>query len=238
MAITLFRSGIQSVTDLFFRGVGLAPSNFRVWLCNGSSFTDASDMLAVVQQVAAQQFGAGPKALSLSAPSWDAGQTRLEYPQVTCTWTASGGQIPYDRYVIVANANATNCNREVLAIDDSANKLTFDLATAHGLVADDVVVVTADVGGTVPSALLNAGQPRLLYVRNPVDTGSERSIQLALTAGGSPIDFGAGTGPIRVRYANGSIVAFDSISGGPIADGGTLNVNINLNFGNSGVNLG
>lgn len=238
MVLTFFRSSIQTVTEAYFRASGSAPSSFAIWLTNSSTYDASSVMLAVVQQVIKQEYGANPKAVVFDAPAWDAGQSRLEYPQEVANYSASGGQIAYDRFVVVANANATWTNREVLTIDDSANKLHFSLADAHGLVANDKVVVTADAGGTVPAALLNSGQPQILYVRNPVDTGSERSIQLSLTSGGSPIDFGSGTGPIRVRYANGELVAYESITGSPVADGGTLNVAVNLNFGNNGASLG
>jgi len=73
---------------------------------------------------------------------------------------------------------------------------------------------------------------QILYVVNPIDTTSERSIQLSLTSGGSAIAFSAGTLPIRVRYANGSLVGFETFSATTtVANGGTQPITLNLNWG-------
>lgn len=158
---------------------------------------------------------------------WNAVKLRSESAQVSITQTAAGGIIQFDRMALIKGASAT-ASRSVLSIDTTANKLNFALTTAHGLIATDKVMVTADVTGVVPSSL----PLQILFVINPIDTTSERSIQLSLTSGGSAIALSAGILPIRVRYANGSLVGFETFNATTtVANGGSQPITLNLNWG-------
>ncbi|MBL1178660.1 hypothetical protein [Pantanalinema sp. GBBB05] len=67
----------------------------------------------------------------------------------------------------------------VTTINDASDRLEFD--SDPGLVDGDKVVITADIGGSVPSELLDSGNPRLLFVVGSGNSGGTWWIQLALT---------------------------------------------------------
>ena len=225
MAFTHFPSAIVDAQNAYYSGL----TGAYLILTSSSDYdaTPATTMASVINREVAQANGYQRIALSYSTAVWDAAQLRSEAPQISISQTAAGGIIQFDRMALIKGASAT-ASRSVLTFDATANKINFALATAHGLVATDKVMVTADATGTVPSEL----PLQLLFVVNPIDTPSERSIQLSLTSGGSAIDFSAGTLPIRVRYANGSLVGFETFSSTTtIASGGTQPITLNLNWG-------
>lgn len=242
MAWIPFRAYVARITELYWRGQGSVPdaSKFYIMLTNSSTFTDTATMLEVVkEEVAASAANAYTrKQYAPAVGAWDAAQSRYELPLTTGIFTAgASGSIQYDRAVIIRDGTAT-ANRAVQTIDASNNKLIFSLSDgAHGIANNDRVVVTADAGGTVPPELLNSGSPRYLYARNVIDTGSERSLQLSLTSGGSVIDFSAGSGTIRVRWANGEPEVYDVYTSRTIAAGGTDNVSFANNFGGSSADV-
>lgn len=242
MAWSLFRAAAARIWEHQWRGQGTMPdaSKFYILLTNSSTWDDTATMLEVVQQeVAASAANAySRKQYAPAVGAWDASQSRYELPLTTGIFTAgASGSIQYDRAVIIRDGQAT-ANRAVSTIDATNNKLIFSLSDgAHGLVAGDRVVVTADAGGAVPSELLNSGSPRYLYVKSPIDTSSERSIQLSLTSGGATIDFSAGSGTIRVRWANGEPEIYDSYGSRTIAANGTDNISFANNFGGSSADV-
>lgn len=205
----------------------------RIILTNGGSFTKTSTILDFIVAELLQQYGYTRQTYAPTVGTYDAGNYRQPLNAVDLSYPASGGDIVYTGLAILSNGSAT-ANRSVSSADATANKLNFDLATAHGLAANDKVVVTARSGGTVPAELLNSGNPQILYVKSPVDTGSERSIQLSLTPGGAAIDFSAATLPIDVRYANGNIDYWEPFDGSTvtIAANDIRTIRVRLNFGN------
>ncbi len=224
MAFTHFPSAIVAAQNAHYSGL----TGAYLILTASSDYDAATGTMAdVIRREVAQVNGYQRVALSYSNAVWDAVQLRSEAPQIAINQTAVGGIIQFDRLALIYGASAT-ANRSVLLIDATANKLNFALATAHGLVANDKVMITADATGTVPPEL----PLQILFVVNPIDTSSERSIQLSLTSGGAAIDFSAGTLPIRVRYANGFLEGFEAFSSTTtIADGGTQPITLNLNWG-------
>lgn len=208
---TIFSAAATYDHDILNNGVATYnASQHQVILTNASTFTRTASLLAVIQEMLTDANGYTEQNWNPGAASWDAIQNRSEMSS-NVAWSFTG-TVTFDRYVLLSDRPFVENlgirkkgSRVVDTIDAAGNKLTFGLTDPIDLPADTPVTVTADAGGTVPAELLDGGNPRLLYVRNPVDTVSERSIQLALTAGGSPIDFGSGTGPIRVRYAGGKL---------------------------------
>lgn len=213
-------------------------SQWMLILTNASTYTATSTMLDVIQQQCpcVGTTGYVEQPLTWSTSTYDAIQNRAE-SSASATFSPTGTGVPFDRFVIVADRPYVEAlgirklgNRLVDSINTTTNRLHFPLANAIDLPANTLVTVTADPGGTVPPELLNAGNPQLLYVVNPVDTGSERSIQLSLTSGGAAIDFSAGTLPIRVRYAGGRLVEYDSTGPVTINDGMSYSVTVNDSY--------
>lgn len=227
------RDLLGRIGEAYSTNASLLSSNKRVILVNSGSLTDASTMLDVIRYECAGN-GYTRYSLSPSTGSYDASQDRYELPAVDATFTASGGSITYDTAAIISGASST-ASKTVNTINATDNRLEF--SSAHGLSNGDLVVVTADGGGTVPSELLNGGAPRLLYVVGSSDSGGNYWIQCSLTNGGSAIDFTGGSGTIRVRYANGKFDLFDPQGSTTIADGSTKIIRCLLNFGDGSADV-
>lgn len=226
-------------------GTQYSASQWMLVLTNASTYTAASTMLDVIVQQCpcVGTSGYADQPLTWSTSTFDAIQNRAE-SSATATFSPTGTSVPFDRFVVMADRPYSEAlgirklgNRLVDSINATTNRLHFALADAIDLPANTLVTVTADAGGTVPPELLSAGNPQLLYVVNPVDTGSERSIQLSLTSGGAAIDFSAGTLPIRVRYAGGRLVEYDDPGATTINDGASYSVTVNDNYSDGSANV-
>ena len=225
MTFTHFPSAIVDAQNAYYSGL----TGAYLILTSASDYdaTPSTTMASVINRETPQTNGYQRVAFSSPTAVWNTVKLRSEAPQVSITQTAAGGIIQFDRMALIKGASAT-ASRSVTSIDTTANKLNFALTTAHGLIATDKVMVTADATGVVPSSL----PLQILFVINPIDTTSERSIQLSLTSGGSAIALSAGILPIRVRYANGSLVGFETFSATTtVANGGTQPITLNLNWG-------
>ena len=225
MAFTHFPSAIVDAQNAYYSGL----TGAYLILTSASDYdaTTTTTMASVINRETPQTNGYQRVAFAPPTAVWNAVKLRSESAQVSITQTAAGGIIQFDRMALIKGASAT-ASRSVLSIDTTANKLNFALTTAHGLIATDKVMVTADVTGVVPSSL----PLQILFVINPIDTTSERSIQLSLTSGGSAIALSAGILPIRVRYANGSLVGFETFNATTtVASGGSQPITLNLNWG-------
>ena len=225
MTFTHFPSAIVDAQNAYYSGL----TGAYLILTSSSDYdaTPSTTMASVINRETPQTNGYQRIAFSPPTAVWNTVKLRSEAAQVSITQTAAGGIIQFDRMALIKGASAT-ASRSVLLIDATAHKLNFVLATPHGLLANDRVMVTADATGTVSPEL----PLQILYVVNPIDTTSERSIQLSLTSGGTAIAFSAGTLPIRVRYANGSLVGFETFSATTtVANGGTQPITLNLNWG-------
>lgn len=199
-----------------------------ILLTNGTVLTDNSSMLAIVVAELAQANGYQRVAYGPGAGSYDSGQSRQELPGTNAPFTADGGALQYDTAVIISGAGAT-ANKLVTTINDASNRLEFN--SDPGLVDGDKVVITADIGGSVPGELLDSGNPRLLFVVGSGNSEGLWWIQLATTEGGTAIVFSAGLTPIRVRYANGRFDWLSFYDSTTIADGTTDTLQIALNWG-------
>jgi hypothetical protein len=187
-------------------------------------------MLDIISAELAQTNGYQRAAYSPGASSFDSGQNRQELPGTNAAFTADGGALQYDTAVIISGASAT-ASRLVTTINDSSDRLEF--AANPGLNDGDRVVITADIGGSVPSALLDgSSNPQLLYVVGSGDDGVTWWIQLALTEGGTAITFSGGATPLRVRYANGKFDWYNTYGLTTIPDGTTDTLQVALNWGN------
>ncbi|MBL1176806.1 hypothetical protein [Pantanalinema sp. GBBB05] len=216
------------VAEAYRGATPLDVDNKYVLLTNGTVLTDNSSMLAIVTAELAQANGYQRVAYSPSASSYDSGQSRQELPGTNAAFNASGGALQYDTAIVISSASAT-ANKLVTTINDASDRLEFD--SDPGLVDGDKVVITADIGGSVPSELLDSGNPRLLFVVGSGNSGGTWWIQLALTEGGTAIVFSGGSTPIRVRYANGRFDWLNIYGSTTIADGTTDTLQIALNWG-------
>jgi len=225
VAFTHFPSAIVDAQNAYYSGL----TGAYLILTSASDYdaTPTTTMASVINRETPQTNGYQRVAFVPPTAVWNAVKLRSEAGQVSITQTAAGGIIQFDRMALIKGASAT-ASRSVLSIDTTANKLNFALTTAHGLIATDKVMVTADPTGVVPSSL----PLQILFVINPIDTTSERSIQLSLTSGGSAIALSSGILPIRVRYANGSLVGFETFNATTtVASGGSQPITLNLNWG-------
>lgn len=211
-----------------------------------AALSNNASLLDLIRYEAPQANGYTRRTYTPAASAFDAGQNRAEVPSTDFTFTAAGGTIPFNYIVILSNITTTLANRATVSIDAANSKLNFDLTTAHSFAANDRVTVTADPGGTVPAALLDgSSNPQLLFVRNQIDTSGERSIQLSLTSGGTPITFTGGSGTLRVRtvptgaqwdfydYQGPQVFGSSSIANGDLR---TFRVALNFGEGSTDVN--
>lgn len=199
-----------------------------VILTDSSTFGTDPTMLDVIQQELIQSDSYTRQPYVLGSATFDTVQSRAEFPTVDVLLTnpPTGVTISYDRVVLLSGASAT-ANVPVDSVDATANTITF--ASDPGLSNGDKVILTPGMGGVVPPELLNSGSPTILYVVN--DTGT--TIQLALTSGGSPIDFSAATLPIDCRFANGYVEAIENTGSLQLLPGNSRTYRIALNLGTS-----
>lgn len=213
-----------------------AEANKYLLLTNDSSYTDASPKAEIVAAEINPQFGYTRQPVTITTEVYDSGQARVELQRFEADFTATGGTIQYDRAVLVSGAGNALSNAPTNGIDASANRLSFAASNAFTSAGIIQVTVTADGGGGVPSELLDSGNPRLLYIVNPVNSGTF-TIQLALTNGGSAIDFSGGSGTLRVRNCDFKMDFYEPYGASEINDGATQTIEIGLNVGNNAANV-
>lgn len=109
---TFFDSFITSAANVIFKG-GTAPnpSNFYAILTLTSSPLQRTfGINTVIGYELAAVNGYARKSLSFGAGIYDDTNARYEFPDLTFTHTATGGDIVYRNIVILANANNTVAN--------------------------------------------------------------------------------------------------------------------------------
>ena len=203
------------------------PNKFFLILTNASTFTDTSDLVAIIQQEVAQVSGYSRQQYKpATAGTYDAAQGRYEMPPVTLTFTAASGPIQFDRAVLVSDGSAEA--NKIFTADASTNRLTI---TASGLVNGDRVVPTADPGGTLP-----AGMSAIAYYAKSIDANTvELYLEPALT---TILDFTTnGSGTLRLRYAQGNVELFETFGSSTIPAGATQNIILYFNAGGNGVDV-
>ena len=137
----------------------------------------------------------------------------------------------------MANGLRKKGSRTVQTIDATNNKLVFPVAIPLDVPASDNVMILPQAGGTVPPELLVSGNTAIFPVRSITDTATERSLQLNAPGTYNLIDFAAGTNPIRVVYASGKPVAFESYGAKTIEAGKSVSIVIAINLGGSLVDV-
>lgn len=224
MATSVHQDDLKAAADRFRNLTGK-----YLTLTNGITINASTSMLEVITAELPQAFGYARAAYNPGASAYDSGQDREELSLVNCAFAANGAALQYDHAVLVSGASAT-ASVLVTAINDASDRLEFDADPE--LANGDKVVLTADMGGTVPAALLDgSSDPQILYVVNSGDDGSTWWIQLALTSGGSAITFTGGALPVRVRFANGVVRMSQGYGSTTIQDGLNETIQVAVNFG-------
>ena len=114
MAI-FFDSFITLAGDVMFRGTSAPnPSDFYAILTSSARLRTDNLATVIANELAATN-GYVRKLLSFSAGSYDNTDSRHEFPNLTFTHTATGGNIVFQSVVILADANST--------VGDSTGKL-------------------------------------------------------------------------------------------------------------------
>lgn len=198
------------------------PAKFFIILTASSNFTDASTLADILKLELPESNGYSRKPFNPGSGSYDATQTRYELPPVTATFTASGAGLQFDRAVIISNAHATA--NKVFTATAATNSLTV---TAHGLTNGDIVVPTADAGGTIPT-----GMSAIAYYAKSIDANT---IELYTDSGlATIVDFSnAGSGTLRLRYASGEAELYDSYGTSTIPSGSEQSLIFSWNIGGS-----
>ena len=146
---TFFDSFITSAANVIFRG-GTAPnsSNFYAIL----TLTPTSSPLkrwfginTVIFYELAAVNGYARKSLSFGAGIYDDTNARHEFPDLTFTHTAIGGNIVYRNVVILANANATVANT------------AGQLVAFYSAPSEQTIVAGQNKAFTIPVGVLNSG---------------------------------------------------------------------------------
>lgn len=210
----------------------LSGAGWRIILTDSSNYDLVNpSMLAAIQQEIEDNVSYSRYPFAIGAATFDAAQNRGEAEALVEIANPAGGvTISFDRLVLLSGASAT-ANLPVDSMDATANTISF--ATNPGLTNGDRVVLTPALGGVVPFELTDSGNPRILFVV-AVDGNS---VQLSTTQNGTPIDFGAGTLPIRARFANGRVEGIANVGSQQILPGQTRNYRIPVNVGRGNVDV-
>lgn len=248
MAWNMTASLMSRIASAYASVVSLpAVTNKFIILCNGGSgLTRESTMLDFVSLELPEGSGYSRRAYSPAIGAYDASQTRHELTTVDNTYVAGASALQFDTVAIVSgltNGATAISNRSVTSVDTGTSKLLTDPALgALGLTTSSLVTVTAGAGGTVPPALLNAGQPRAMFVKTVVDNSGERSVVLSLTSGDAALAVTGGTLPYRIHYLGQSTQAsvdfYDVVGTTTVAAAAAQVVRCAMNFsdGNTDVN--
>lgn len=224
------RDLLGRIAEAYRGNTAMDVDNKYIILTNGATISDNSTMLDIISAEVAPGFGYARVAYSPSASSFDAGQSRQELPVADAEFIASGGSIQYDYGVILSGAGA-NASASVSNINTGATRLEF--SSNPNFSNGDRVVITADAGGTVPTALDAA----LLYVVGAGSSGGTYWIQCASTEGGSALSVNGGSTPIRARHGNGKFDFYQSYGSTTLADGQSDTLKIRVNFGSGSTDV-
>ena len=202
------------------------PVKFYIILTNSSTFGDASTVADIVKQELVEQYGYTRVQYNPGMGAYDAAQSRYEMPGVTIPLNATGGAIQYDRAVLLANAHPTA--NKIFTANAATNRLTV---TAHGLSNGDAVVPSSDPASTLPT-----GMSAIAYYAKAIDANTvELYTESALT---NIVDFSdAGSGTLRLRYAQGFFEFYEVIGSSTIPDGSTQSLVVYFNVAGSGVDV-
>ncbi|MBD1878382.1 hypothetical protein [Coleofasciculus sp. FACHB-T130] len=208
------------------------PTKTRAILCNGASWGSSASKLDVLLSEINQEYGYSRYTWSPVAAdiTFDAIDKRVEIAEATWSQTATGGAIQWNGVAILANADAV-ANRLITSINAATSTFTL---SAHGRVNGDQLIITADPNGTLAGGLPTT--PAIVYVVE----ATTNTFKASLTLGGSPITLtNAGIAPMRVRYANGEIVAgYRDTTSSLIPSGATRQFNWNFSHFNSAAAVG
>lgn len=125
-----FDSFITLAGDVMFRGTSAPnPSGFYAILTSSARLRTDNLATVIANELAATN-GYVRKLLSFSAGSYDSTDQRYEFPNLTFTHTATGGNIVFQSVVILADANSTvgNTTGRLVAFSSELSPITI-LAT-------------------------------------------------------------------------------------------------------------
>ena len=187
--------------------------NYRYIILNGTP-TSSNSLDDVLRVTALPGTGVGLSDITLpiGAATYDATQDRSELVtqivstqhNAALTWT--GIALVENRPFSIAGSLRAIGYGKVAAITSGATFLDFDSTFTLDLPSDTPIMLRADSGGTVPTALLSGGQPIIAYARNISDTPGNRRFQLALTPGGVPVSLTGGVLPLVAVLGTGTLV--------------------------------
>lgn len=176
-----------------------SPSQFRLLICDGATWGSGSSKATVLGTEIKQEFGYLRTAFSLdaNAVAYDAVDKRIETPEFEFTLSPVGNFIQFNAFCLMSGASA-NANKPITAVTLGTSRFT---CVGHGLAEGEEVLITQDPGGEMPGGI---DQGTIYYAKNvATDT-----FQVAATSGGAAITFStAGSHPLTLRYAKGSLVA-------------------------------
>jgi hypothetical protein len=127
---TFFDSFVKLAGDVMFSGT-TAPNSSDFYAILTTSTTLRTDNLAaVIADELAATNGYVRKALSFSTGAYDGTDQRYEFPNLTFTHTATGGNIVFQSVVILADATITagNSSGKLVAFSSELSPITI-LAT-------------------------------------------------------------------------------------------------------------
>jgi hypothetical protein len=127
---TFFDSFTTLVGDIIFRGTTAPnPSNFYAILTS-SAILRTDNLAAVIANELTATNGYVRKSLSFSSGTYDGTDQRYEFPNLTFTHTATGGNIVFQSVVILADATITvgNTAGKLVAFSSELSPITI-LAT-------------------------------------------------------------------------------------------------------------
>jgi len=168
--------------------------------------------------------------------SFDTTDVRFEAVWDPASFAASGGNIAYQGYFVLRGGAAT-ANITVSSVNATSDEITT--SANHGLATGDEVMFTTD-SGTVPGGLTNT----TIYFARAVNATTislhpTQADAIANTNKVNILDTGSGTGPQRIRYANGYVDGFEYFgSAQNILDGRQQIIRIFRNTLNAGTLTG
>ncbi len=208
VAATFTNDWISLQAKVLFRGLS-APDirKFYVGLANVATLTRASLVTDFISNELLPVNGYQRVSVSFSSDgSYNTSANRHEMPTITAPFAASGNSFQFQTAFLMANAeqNAsqsfTNSN-----VSPSAGRIAI---TSHGFVNGDRLVFTADPLATLPGGIAAS----TIY---QVANATANDFQLQDLSGVAINITDIGSGSLRARSANGSIVAL-AVESSPI----------------------
>jgi hypothetical protein len=205
-----FRSWLEYEIECIFANSSSAPrslpdrANFYALLCN-AAITDisskASVIAAEIKKTATNNYNRF-NAPFASEAIYDGTNKRWQMPVVT--WTVSYPEaIQYNAVVLMAESRIDSNKSVVITPGTPA---TFTTSDAHGLAADEEIMITADTSGTLPSGLDGS----VIYYVYSVVSATEFQISTTLSTDPSrvPLDLSTAGSSLMLRYAKGRLVGY------------------------------